>query len=172
MKLLIVYYSRADENWFKGGIKTVEVGNTAIVAGIIKNITGFDTHEIKPVKPYPINYQECCSVASQEIKNKVCVPIEKDSLLMDDYEGIILGYPIWCGTFPSPVRTFLTSHNMIGKDIYPFSTSEGSNLGISIADLGKTCPSSIVHNGLPIIGSDAHLSEPDLRIWLKGNNII
>lgn len=39
-KKLIAFYSRADENYVNGMIKTLKIGNTEIMAGIIKELTG------------------------------------------------------------------------------------------------------------------------------------
>ena len=38
-KKLIAFYSRADENYVNGMIKNLTVGNTEVVAGIIKELT-------------------------------------------------------------------------------------------------------------------------------------
>ena len=41
-KTLIAFFSRADENYFGGSMKYIEVGNTEIVAGKIKNMIDAD----------------------------------------------------------------------------------------------------------------------------------
>ena len=37
-KTLIAFFSRADENYFSGAMRYVKVGNTEIVAGIMKEL--------------------------------------------------------------------------------------------------------------------------------------
>ena len=49
---LVVFYSRADENYVNGMIKTLEIGNTEIVAGMIQELTGADLFKIEQVKSY------------------------------------------------------------------------------------------------------------------------
>ena len=39
-KTLIAFFSRADENYFGGAMRYVKVGNTEIVANIMKDLTG------------------------------------------------------------------------------------------------------------------------------------
>lgn len=39
-KELVAFYSRADENYVSGMIKTLEIGNTEVAAGIIGKFTG------------------------------------------------------------------------------------------------------------------------------------
>ena len=65
-RVLIAYFSRADENYPVGN---VDVGNTEIMAGFIKDYFGekADTFKIDPVVSYPKNYKECTEVATQEL---------------------------------------------------------------------------------------------------------
>ncbi|MHA2359653.1 MAG: flavodoxin family protein, partial [Candidatus Thorarchaeota archaeon] len=41
-----------------------------------------------------------------------------------DYDVIILGTPIWWKNLPPATRTFLTSHNLKGKKVVFFITSQ------------------------------------------------
>ena len=40
MTELIAFFSRGDENYVDGEIKTLETGNTEVVAGVIQKLTG------------------------------------------------------------------------------------------------------------------------------------
>ena len=51
---MVIYFSRADENYSVG---TITEGNTAKVAKFIAAETGSDIWEIKPVNAYPKNYK-------------------------------------------------------------------------------------------------------------------
>ena len=51
-KKLIAFYSRAGENYVNGLIKTLELGNTEMAAGIIAELTGADTFKIEQQTPY------------------------------------------------------------------------------------------------------------------------
>ena len=55
-KMLVIYFSRADENWQVG---YVERGNTAIMVDYIKELADVDVFEIVPVVAYPAVYDEC-----------------------------------------------------------------------------------------------------------------
>ena len=52
-KSLVVYFSRADENY---GVGNITEGNTAILAKMIAQKTGSDIFEIVPEKAYPKSY--------------------------------------------------------------------------------------------------------------------
>ena len=62
-KILVAYFSRVGNEYGVGNIKK---GNTAIVAEIIAQKLGADLFEIKPVKSYPVDYDECTKIASRE----------------------------------------------------------------------------------------------------------
>ena len=64
-KSIVIYFSRADENYAVGNI---EKGNTEVIAEYIKEITGADLFKVDPLKPYSKNYKECCEEALQEKK--------------------------------------------------------------------------------------------------------
>ena len=48
---LVAFYSRADENYVSGMIKTLAIGNTEIAAGFIAKLTGADTFKIEQAQP-------------------------------------------------------------------------------------------------------------------------
>ena len=50
---LILYFSRAGENYYEGDLKVVEKGNTEVVADYIKEITNGDVFKVEPEIPYP-----------------------------------------------------------------------------------------------------------------------
>ena len=62
-KSLIIYFSRADENYFGGEMRYVDKGNTEVIAEYIKEITGADMFKVEPLNPYPANYMECIEEA-------------------------------------------------------------------------------------------------------------
>ena len=146
---LIVFFSRADENYKVG---FVDKGNTELMAEMIAQKTGAKTFKIDPVKPYPKNYKECTEVASTELENKARPEIKED-LNIDQYKTIFLGYPIWWGDMPMPVYTFLEKHDFTGKTIIPFNTHEGSGLGVSVVRLKETTKANVT-DGFPLRGSD------------------
>ena len=65
-KKLIAFYSRADDNYVNGLIKTLEVGNTEVAAGIIKELTGADLFKLEQLKPYARDYNECIAQAQAD----------------------------------------------------------------------------------------------------------
>lgn len=169
-RILIAFFSRADENYNVG---TVEVGNTEIMAGFMKDYLGdkADTFKIDPVNPYPADYNECRQVATEE-QNSNARPEFKnaDSINVENYETIFIGYPIWCGDVPMIINTFLEKYDFSGKSIIPFNTHEGSGNSGTFSDIKNKMESSNVNtNGLSIQGKTARQenSRSTVENWLK-----
>ena len=170
-KILIAFFSRADENYNVG---TVSVGNTEIMARYIKEYLGdrADGFKIDPVVSYPANYKECTEVATRE-KNSNARPEFKNAEALDlsKYDTILLGYPIWWGDVPMIINTFLEKYNFSGKTIIPFNTHEGSGDAGTYATIKNKMSSSNVNtNGLSIRGATAReeSSRSTVVNWLKG----
>lgn len=165
-KSLVVYFSRAGENYNVGVIKE---GNTAIVAKMIAEKNGADTFEIVPEKPYPHSYNECIKVAKDEQSKKARPAIVGD-IDISEYDTIYLGYPNWWGDMPMCVYTFLEAHDWNGKTIVPFCTHEGNGLSATESYIKKTCKGSTVLKGLAIQGKTAQsnrtATEKAVNEWL------
>ncbi len=99
-KVLVAYFSRTGENYSVG---TISEGNTAVIAKIIAEETGADLFEIKPVTPYPDDYQEMLAVAQREASEDARPAISGTVSDMDGYDTVFIGYPIWNGDMPKIV---------------------------------------------------------------------
>lgn len=168
-KSLVVYYSRADENYSVG---TITEGNTAVIAKMIAKATGADTYEIKTVKPYPKNYKECTDVAKKEQRENTRPAIQGGSPDLSQYDTIFLGYPIWWGDLPMCVYTWLEANNLSGKKIIPFCTHEGSGTaGMPSSLKAKLKGTTVEQNALAVRGATAQNkrseAQKNVDAWLK-----
>lgn len=166
-KTLVAYYSRADENYVSGALKTIPVGNTEIVAEYIKELTGADMFKIEQTKPYSEDYNSCVEEAKADQRRNARPELEKYLDSVGNYDVIYLGYPNYWGTMPMAVFTFLERYDFGGKTIKPFCTHEGSGMGNSVGDIKKLCPSADVENGLAIYGSRVKNSKNEVERWVK-----
>lgn len=162
-RVLVVYFSRADEN--TGGVGYIEKGNTKILAEMIAERTHGDIFEIKTVKPYPKEYRPATEAAKQEKEENARPEIAGELPDLSKYDVVFLGYPIWWSDMPMPVYTFLDRENFAGKIILPFCTHEGSGLSDtqrSIADVTK----ADVREGFALQGHIAQKSPEEARTAL------
>jgi len=153
MAELVVFYSRADENYFDGSYRYITVGNTEKAANIIAEATGAAQFKIEQKIPYAKDYETCIAQAKED-KNQSARPellsVPDD---LDVYDEIYLGYPNYWGTMPMAVYTFLERFDWSGKTIHPFCTHEWSGLSGTEQEIAAVCRGAKVEKGLAIHGS-------------------
>ena len=166
-KSLVVYFSRADENY---GVGTITEGNTAILAKMIASKTGANIFEIVPEKAYPKNYRECTTVAKDE-QRKNARPAYKGDIDTSGYDTIYIGYPIWWGDLPMVCYTFLEKHDLSGKTIVPFCTHEGSGLSGTDGNIKRLYKNITMKTALVMRGATAQNQRKDaekqIDDWLR-----
>ena len=163
---LIVYYSRADENYVSGVLKMLPIGNTEITAGYIKELTGADMFKIEQKDPYSAGYNECIAQAQEDQKKDARPELVNMPDSIEKYSEIYLCYPNYWGTVPMAVLTFLDKFSLDGKVIKPLCTHEGSGMGRSEGDIKAHCKGAKVEKGLAIYGSSVKQSKPQIEKWI------
>lgn len=163
-KSLVIYFSRADENYAVGNI---DKGNTEVIAEFIQDIAGADLFKVEPLKPYSANYKACCDEALEEKRQNTRPELKEYLEDISDYEVIYIGAPIYWGTMPMSMFTQLEKLNFEGKLIKVFTTHEGSGLGTVESDVKKICIGGAVVDSLAIQGSMVHQSKGRIQNWIK-----
>lgn len=167
MKKLVAFYSRADENYFGGSYRYVEVGNTEKVAKMIAETTAADLFKIEQVTPYAADYNTCIDQAQADKRAKTRPVLTSFPENIEEYNEVYIGFPNYWGTMPMAVFTFLEKVNWEGKTIHPFVTHEGSGFGNAESDIRKTCVGAIIEKGLDIQGGRVNSSKSDVEKWVK-----
>ena len=163
-KSIIIYFSRADENYFGGSLKYINKGNTEVIAEYIKEITGADIFKVEPLNPYPKDYMECIEEAKTRTKNHDA-PIKEQVPDISPYEVIYVGSPIYWGGMPEELFTALKGLDYTGKIIRPFTTHEGSGLSSVPSQLANICNGTVV-SGLAITGSMVNSAKSLVEEWI------
>ena len=139
MKTLICYFS-------------AENGTTARVAKDAAETLGCELFEITPEQPYTaadLRYTNPLARCNREKFGKKDGRIEN----FDDYDTVLIGFPIWYGGAPNVVNTFCGGYNWFGKRIAAFATSGGSGIGKTAERLrpylgsGDLLGTKLVHSG-------------------------
>jgi flavodoxin len=94
-------------------------GNTRQMATQIQQQTGGDLFEIKTVKPYPGDYNECIDIAKKEQQANARPALVDAVKNWTDYDVVFIGYPNWWGTMPQALFTFLEAYDFSGKQLFP-----------------------------------------------------
>lgn len=167
MAKLVVFYSRADENYFCGQYRSVVVGNTEKVANMIAKAVGAEQFKIQQKISYAADYQTCIQQAKADKQANVRPELVALPDSLEEYDEIYLGYPNYWGDMPMAVYTFLEVFDWTGKTIHPFCTHEGSGLSGTERKIAATCKGADVKKGLAIHGSDVEQSGEAVLQWLK-----
>lgn len=146
-------------------------GNTEKVADMIYEQVGGDLFEIVPANPYPTDYNECLEQARQELNDDYRPALDTHIENTDSYDIVFIGYPIWCGDTPMPIRSFLEEYDFNGKIVIPFCTYGGSGVGESLAVISTICSDSTILDVFGIAGSDVENSQNGIQEWLDGVGI-
>ncbi|MCM1273273.1 MAG: flavodoxin, partial [Clostridium sp.] len=93
MKEIILYYSRADENYFGGSLKYIDKGNTEVVAEKAAAMTGADVFKVEPVKPYSADYNTCIEQAKKDMQGDVRPAVAAMPENMSQYDLVTVMYP-------------------------------------------------------------------------------
>lgn len=166
MAKLVAFYSRADENYFGGMMKYIEVGNTEKVAKMIADITGADLFKIEQKIPYAADYNTCIEEAKKDKQAGARPELVATIDSIEQYDEIYLGYPNYWGTMPMAVYTFLESYDFTGKKIHPFCTHEGSGLSSTESDIMRSAKGANVTSGLAINGSRVDSAKEKVQEWV------
>ena len=138
-KILIVYYSAQS--------------HTKNVALKLKEKLNADIFEIEPVDTYTsddLNWRDNNSRVTKEHNDESLRNIELKETKVDnwdEYDIVLIGYPIWWGIAAWPVNTFVKANNFDNKTVIPFCTSSSSGMGDSGKLLSKETKTGIWKDG-------------------------
>ena len=163
---LIIYFSRAGNNYSNEGIKFLEKGNTEVIAEYIQELTSADMFKVEPLNEYPEDYMECTEVAKDELNNDERPELKEYLEDIGQYDTIYIGFPNWWSTLPMPMWTQLEKLDFTNKTVKPFVTHEGSGMGKSAKDIKKLCSGAKITKELSIQGSFVSDSKDKVRIWV------
>lgn len=163
---VVVFFSRAGENFINGKPQKISIGNTAVLAHKIAEHLNCQLIQLEEVELYPERYDGTVSRAELEKKESKRVAYHDLDIDRSEVDALFLGYPNWWGSYPRIIATFLEDFNTDGLDIYPFCTHEGSAFGSSLDELKKQCPKAKIHCGLPVRGSRVERSDIAIENWL------
>ncbi len=152
--VLVAYFSRT--------------GNTQDVAETVAELTGGDLFEIVPEQAYPSDYNAVLEQTQQELRDNARPALSSHVADMDAYDVILLGFPIWHGDTPMPVRSFLEEYDFSGKTIAPYSTSSSSGISAAVTAIRSLCPNANVADSLSITSSTLNQADTLAAEWLSG----
>ena len=108
-------------------------GNTWPLAQYAAEFLHADLFRIEAEIPYTdddLNYNNSACRANQEMNDDSIRPALAQAVEnMEQYDTVILAFPIWWGQAPRIIETFIEAHDLSGKTVLTFCTSGGSGFG-------------------------------------------
>ncbi|MBR3305387.1 MAG: NAD(P)H-dependent oxidoreductase [Christensenellaceae bacterium] len=149
MKILVTYFSAE--------------GTTRKVAEELARMIGADLFEIEPEKIYTqadINWRNPVSRCNLEKFGKKDVPVKGKIEGFDQYDTVLIGFPIWYGAAPNVVNTFCKGYDWTGKTVYAFATSGGGGIGKTAEKLDEYVNGALKVDALLVKTAE------DIKNWL------
>jgi len=153
-KILVAYFSAS--------------GQTKQLAETMAKATGGDLYEITPASPYTdadLDWQDKHSRSSVEMGDPTSRPAVIGKVAdMEQYDVVLVGFPIWWYQAPTIIQTFLESYDLAGKTVAAFATSGGSGMGETDSILHPSAPEANWKSGKRF---GANASESEVAAWVK-----
>lgn len=155
-KVLVVYYSAT--------------GSTEKVAKELSKNLNADLFEIVPETEYTsadLDWTDNDSRVAKEHNDKSLRDVKLKNTKVDNWENydtVLIGYPIWWGESAWPVNTFVKANNFNGKTVIPFCTSASSGLGQSGTLLKETAGTGDWKEGHRF---SSGASASDIKTWTE-----
>ena len=139
-------------------------GTTAKVARDLAASIDADLFEIKPQVPYSaadIKWTNPLARCNREKLGKKDVPVAGQVESFDQYDTVLIGFPIWYGCQPNVVNTFCKGYDWSGKKVYAFATSGGSGIGKTAEKLTPYVKGAVSVEAKRVQSAD------EVESWLK-----
>lgn len=157
-KTLVLYYS--------------QTGATKAVAEELQSRLGADIACIEAVDPYGADYAATVARWRQEREAGAKIAIQPLAVNLDDYDIIFLGFPVWGGTYASPMATFLADNSLAGKRVVTFATFGSGGLETATADVVKAQPEATVIKGYGVRNARIGKAAAEIQRFLIGNGYV
>jgi flavodoxin len=170
--VLLAFFSRAGENYYYGGRRRLEVGNTEVLAGVIGRLLGCDVHRIEAAGPYPDGYDATVQRNVHEQDADARPGIANPLPSLDRYGTVLLASPIWNVRAPMIMTTFVEALDFTGKTVHPVTTYAVSGLGTTERDYAVSCGGATIREGLAVRGEEVANARPAVESWLRRNEFL
>lgn len=166
-RVLLAYFSRPGENYYYGGRRDLEVGNTERLATMIAAQVDCDVYRIEAADPYPDSYDETVDRNGAEQRAQARPALARALPDITGYDTILLGSPIWNVRPPRIMLTFVEGLDLSAKTVFPFVTYAVSGLGRTVEDYAAAVPTVRLGQGLAVQGEKVTDAAADVDAWVS-----
>ncbi len=156
-KSIVVYYSQN--------------GGTEKVAKIFSERLGIEIDSIVCNEPYDSDFGKTIQRWQEERQKDILPAIKPIGHNIADYDTIYLGYPVWGGTYASPMMSFITATDLKGKVIVPFCTFGSGGLNTSTDNLKDQLKDTKVLDGYGVRAARISKAKAEIETFLINSGI-
>ncbi|MCQ2183380.1 MAG: hypothetical protein MJY89_08285 [Bacteroidales bacterium] len=155
---LVLYYSQS--------------GTTEAVALELQKQTGADIERFDVVEAYEGDFNAVVARCAEERASGFVPTLAPLTTDLSKYDVIFLGYPIWSGTYATPVKVLLESVDFTGKKVVPFCTFGSGGLESSAADVAAALPGTEIADGFGIRQARVQYAAEELADFLVAQGYV
>ncbi|MTK06118.1 MAG: flavodoxin [Hungatella sp.] len=115
-------------------------GNTKLIAEKIGETLNADVVELKTSKKYPTEGIGKFFWGGKSVVFGDKPTLTNESIDLSRYETIIIGTPVWAGSFSPPIRSFVNDYKIVNKKIAIFASHGGGGAAKCFAKLKEALP--------------------------------
>lgn len=115
-------------------------GNTKFIAETIAKTMNADILELKTSKKYPTEGLGKYFWGGKSVIFGEKPELTNDSVDLSQYETVLIGTPIWAGSFTPPIKSFISQNKIHGKRIAFFASHGGGGAQKCFAKLKEALP--------------------------------
>lgn len=171
-RVLLAYFSRAGENYYNGGRRNLTVGNTEVLAGMIRDGIACDVYRIEAADPYSDDYDDTVARNVREQDADARPAIANPLPNIAGYDIVLLASGIWNVRPPMIMRTFAESLDFTGRTVLPVTTYAMSGLGNALKDYADACPGATIGDGLAVRGEEVNEARDAVSSWLRRVDLV
>lgn len=115
-------------------------GNTKFIAETIGKTINADMIELKTSKQYPTEGFRKYLWGGKSVVFGEKPKLTNDRVDLKRYETILIGTPVWAGSYAPPVKSFIKQYNIQGKQIALFASHGGGGAEKCFTKLKESLP--------------------------------
>lgn len=160
MKSIVVFYSLE--------------GNCKLIGHSIADTIHSDVLELKLKKPVPVKGPMKFITGGRSAMRKASPELASDIPDLSDYELIIVGAPVWAGTFAPAIRTFASKAHIENKRMAFFTCCAGGPTEKCLADMKALFEGNTVLSDISFVNpatKDTENCIDKTKIWAEQLNL-
>ena len=115
-------------------------GNTKFIAETIADTINADVVELKTSKKYPTEGFQKYFWGGKSVIFGEKPQLINDRIDWNRYETILIGTPVWAGSYAPPVKSFINQYHIQGKQVALFASHGGGGAEKCFAKLKEALP--------------------------------